>query len=231
MNQTEGISHAFQETSKQIFRKIMRDDILAKKGALEFDWKNKWLKGDEYAHMLKNIEIYCKKFSMLKLAHKTHPLSIYTQPQNGMIYFVEGNSVGSEFGFPRVDIRKRYRWKKMNFTTDLPKRRPYVTYIVASAVKCEKFFPNCKNEGPSYRMHAVILNKNGMQSQRYKLKYRGSATSDGQESNANSTSSTNCPSLSEENEKNETLEDVHHEIKEKPKKEEKKLYFVPYTQN
>ena len=45
----------------------------------------------------------------------------------------------------------------MNFTTDLPKKRPYVTYIVASAVKCEKFFPNAKNEGPSFRMHAVIL--------------------------------------------------------------------------
>jgi len=26
--------------------------------------------------------------------------------------------------------------KKMNFTTDLPKKNPLVTYIVASAVKC-----------------------------------------------------------------------------------------------
>ena len=51
--------------------------------------------------------------------------------------------------------------KKMNFTTDLPKKHPLVTYIVASAVKCEKFFPNSKNEGPSFRMHAVILNKEG----------------------------------------------------------------------
>lgn len=55
----------------------------------------------------------------------------------------------------------------MNFTTDLPKKRPFVTYIVASAVKCEKFFPNSKNEGPSFRMHAVILNKSGMQTQKY----------------------------------------------------------------
>ena len=30
--------------------------------------------------------------------------------KDGMIYFVEGNSVGSEFGFPRVDIKKKYRW-------------------------------------------------------------------------------------------------------------------------
>ena len=50
----------------------------------------------------------------------------------------------------------------MNFTTDLPKKNPSVTYIVASAVKCEKFFPNSKNEGPCFRMHAVIMNnKNG----------------------------------------------------------------------
>ncbi len=47
----------------------------------------------------------------------------------------------------------------MNFTTDLPKRSPKVTYIVASAVRSEKFFPDCKNEGPSFRMHAVILAK------------------------------------------------------------------------
>ena len=49
--------------------------------------------------------------------------------------------------------------KKMNFTTDLPKKQPLVTYIVASAVKCEKFFPNSKNEGPCFRMHAVMLYK------------------------------------------------------------------------
>ena len=46
----------------------------------------------------------------------------------------------------------------MNFTTDLPKRNPLVSYIVASAVRCEKFFPGqSKNAGPVYRMHAVIL--------------------------------------------------------------------------
>lgn len=47
----------------------------------------------------------------------------------------------------------------MNFTTDLPKKDPLVSYIVASAVKCEKFFPNCNTDGPVYRMHAVILKK------------------------------------------------------------------------
>lgn len=47
----------------------------------------------------------------------------------------------------------------MNFTTDLPKKDPIVSYIVASAVKCEKFFPESAKEGPVYRMHAVILMK------------------------------------------------------------------------
>lgn len=45
----------------------------------------------------------------------------------------------------------------MNFTTDLPKRNPLVSYIVSSAVKCEKFFPGNKQVGPAFRMHAVIL--------------------------------------------------------------------------
>lgn len=49
--------------------------------------------------------------------------------------------------------------KKMNFTTELPKKNPIVSYIVASAVKCEKFFPDSADEGPVFRMHAVILTK------------------------------------------------------------------------
>jgi hypothetical protein len=49
----------------------------------------------------------------------------------------------------------------MNFTTDLPKGQPVVSYIVASAIKCKKFFPQAINEGPCYRMHAVILKNSG----------------------------------------------------------------------
>jgi hypothetical protein len=50
----------------------------------------------------------------------------------------------------------------MNFTTDLPKRNPLVCYIVASAVRCEKFFPESSKPSPIYRMHAVILKENGI---------------------------------------------------------------------
>lgn len=76
---------------------------------------------------------------------------------DGQVYFVRANSIGSDFGFPRLGIKKRYKWKKMNFTTDLPKRNPLVSYIVASAVRCEKFFPPGSKGSPVYRMHAVIL--------------------------------------------------------------------------
>jgi hypothetical protein len=46
----------------------------------------------------------------------------------------------------------------MNFTTDLPKRNPVVSYIVASAIRCEKFFSEEERKNaPIFRMHAVIL--------------------------------------------------------------------------
>lgn len=70
---------------------------------------------------------------------------------------MRANSIGSDFGFPRLGIKKKFKWKKMNFTTDLPKRNPLVSYIVASAIRCEKFFPDGVKNGPIYRMHAVIL--------------------------------------------------------------------------
>ncbi len=76
---------------------------------------------------------------------------------DGQVYFVRANTIGSDFGFPRLGIKKKYKWKKMNFTTDLPKRNPLVSYIVASAVRCEKFFPGSNKNGPVFRMHAVIL--------------------------------------------------------------------------
>lgn len=64
--------------------------------------------------------------------------------------FPKGNS-------DSINLVVRGNRKKMNFTTDLPKRNPLVSYIVASAVRCEKFFPGQTKEGPVFRMHAVIL--------------------------------------------------------------------------
>ena len=109
--------------------------LLELKQVVKFDWENRWLKGEEYFYILANMEQYVKQMSLEKFGIKRHPESIYVEPINGLLYFVKGNSIGSEFGFPRLGIKKRYKWKKMNFTTDLPKRDPVVSYIVASAVK------------------------------------------------------------------------------------------------
>jgi len=29
---------------------------------------------------------------------------------DGMIYFVKGSSIGSDFGFPRLAFKKKYKW-------------------------------------------------------------------------------------------------------------------------
>ena len=49
---------------------------------LRFDWENKWLRGDQYAHMLNHIDAYCAAFGMEKLGEKQHPENIYTQPES-----------------------------------------------------------------------------------------------------------------------------------------------------
>ncbi|EGR27404.1 hypothetical protein IMG5_195860 [Ichthyophthirius multifiliis] len=152
----------------------------------QFDFQNKWLKGkyfkkiknkkriyqkqnqqliffqiykyigEDYAYILQNKDKYCQQFQLQTFPQKTHPENIYTSPENGQIYYVEGTCIGSSFGFPRVSFKKKYRWKKMNFTTDLPKGKPLVTYIVASAEQCQR--NNLQKDNFVYRMHAVILN-------------------------------------------------------------------------
>lgn len=101
----------------------------------------------------------CKLYYVINLNQEFLTKFVDILSIDGLLYFVEGATIGSDFGFPRLGIRKRFKWKKMNFTTDLPKRDPLVSYIVASAVKCEKFFPGSNDDGPVYRMHAVILKK------------------------------------------------------------------------
>lgn len=82
-----------------------------------------------------------------------NPVSNLIQHIDGIMYFVEGKGVGSDFGFPRVASKKKYRWKKMNFTTNLPKKHPQVTYVVASAMRAH---PIDDSDDAEYRMHAVI---------------------------------------------------------------------------
>ena len=64
-----------------------------------------------------------------------------------------------EFGFPRSeDLRKVFKWKKMNFTTDLPKNDPLCSYLVATGRVDEE----------CYRMHVVV------NAQEYSKQYRKS---------------------------------------------------------
>ncbi len=128
---------------------------------IDLDWRSRWLTGEEYCHILNNMDTYQEKYGWLIFEQKKHPDCIYTAPIDGLVYFVRGQTIGSDFGFPRLGTKKIYKWKKMNFTTDLPKKNPLVSYIVASAVKCKKFFPGSQKLGPAFRMHAVILKRRG----------------------------------------------------------------------
>lgn len=52
---------------------------------VSFDWSNKWLKGEEYFHILSNIDRYCETFDLKKFQNKTHPPCIYTEPQSNIL--------------------------------------------------------------------------------------------------------------------------------------------------
>ena len=55
-------------------------ELLKLNRPLRFDWENKWLRGDQYAHMLNNIDMYRTAFGMHKMAEKQHPENIYLEP-------------------------------------------------------------------------------------------------------------------------------------------------------
>ena len=57
-------------------------ELLKTTKPLRFDWENKWLRGDQYAHMLNNIDGYREAFGMEKLGEKQHPENIYLEPQS-----------------------------------------------------------------------------------------------------------------------------------------------------
>lgn len=102
--------------------------------------------GEEYAFILRHYRAYCGTGQFLEPTIAGHPEVVYDNPTNGMIYFIKGWHI-REFGFPRADNKKKlFKWKKMNFTTDLPKNDPICTYLVATG----------KVEDECYRMHVVI---------------------------------------------------------------------------
>ena len=72
---------------------------------------------------------------------------------DGMLYFMQGSSL-ERFGFPRIDRKKKYCWKKMNFITNLPKRQPQVKYIVASSYLAASLSTERPEE---FRIHVARL--------------------------------------------------------------------------
>lgn len=69
-----------------------------------------------------------------------------------MLYFIKDMHV-REFGFPRLkestdgtSQQKRYKWKKTNFVTDLPKHKPLARYLVAKTC----------NESLKFSMHVSV---------------------------------------------------------------------------
>ena len=48
--------------------------------------------------------------------------------------------------FRKEELRKKFKWKKMNFTTDLPKNDPLCSYLVATGRVGRECF----------RMHVVV---------------------------------------------------------------------------
>jgi hypothetical protein len=52
---------------------------------IRFDWENRWLRGDEYAHIIANMEAYSSTFQMAHFEEKTHPACIYTAPESKVV--------------------------------------------------------------------------------------------------------------------------------------------------
>ena len=120
---------------------------MGKEGLLEFPTAVRWLNGEEYAFLLRHYKAYAETYpDQIVSGSYAHPDEVYSLPRNGQIYFIKGWHL-REFGFPRKDdLRKKFKWKKMNFTTDLPKNDPICSYLVATG----RVGREC------YRMHVVV---------------------------------------------------------------------------
>ncbi|CDW80376.1 UNKNOWN [Stylonychia lemnae] len=153
-------------------QKSFLDFTVDQNGALKFK-VNQWLTGFEYAFLLRHYRAYMElNPGKYLISDYGHPPLIYEKPKAGQIYFIKGWHL-REFGFPRDQlIKKRYKWKKMNFTTDLPKNNPLCTYLVASA----------KYDSELLRMHVVALSSgNQLKRRRRKQQERHSDADDYQD--------------------------------------------------
>jgi hypothetical protein len=63
------------ETNRDELKQLLETGELVK-----FDWKDKWLKGEEYLYMLANQARYAEALNIPIFELKMHPDSIYTAP-------------------------------------------------------------------------------------------------------------------------------------------------------
>ena len=79
LTKSESFVNAIKATDQEL-SEILKGDI-----PIKLDWANRWLKGDEYAHILTRMNEYCSSFGLQKFSQKTHPECIYTSPESKFI--------------------------------------------------------------------------------------------------------------------------------------------------
>jgi hypothetical protein len=119
----------------------------------------------EYGEPWPDADMYLKLLKSPDLPKYTeHPGWMYTAPKTAM-YLLKCPRLlpppdvisGQCFGFPRLKhVKKNYLWKKMSFTTDMPKSEPKVRYITASCHRGDAQEKHC-----IFRLHAVMRLKDG----------------------------------------------------------------------
>jgi hypothetical protein len=55
-------------------------DLISQSNAIKFNWDSKWLKGNEYYHILTHADLYIKLYKFGNYEMKGHPDSIYSNP-------------------------------------------------------------------------------------------------------------------------------------------------------
>lgn len=127
----------------------LRDVEMGSNGLLKFPLTSRWLRGEEYAFMLRHYKSY-SRLEDYKVNFQEQDQMVYENPKGkihglsyivGMIFYIKGQHLRN-FGFPRLKEDnmtpvygkgklKRFLWKKTNFVTDLPKHSPIARYLVA----------------------------------------------------------------------------------------------------
>lgn len=123
-------------------------------GIVLFPFHQRWLRGEEYGFLCRHYYAYTEVLKMVQMSpeEQTHPDEIYNDPQYGQFYFIRSLHL-QYFGFPRRQALvpgtdrssgggqqtpdgdgkfKKFKWKKTNFKTPLPKHEPVVIYVTAN---------------------------------------------------------------------------------------------------